>query len=43
MFDVMVLKGRDVMREPLTVRRQILAETALKGRCNWTPDNPLRH
>jgi bifunctional non-homologous end joining protein LigD len=30
-FDVMVLKGRDVMGEPLTVRRELLAETALKG------------
>jgi bifunctional non-homologous end joining protein LigD len=30
-FDVMVLNGRDVMGEPLTVRRELLAQTALKG------------
>jgi bifunctional non-homologous end joining protein LigD len=30
-FDVMALKGRDVMGDPLTVRRELLAETALKG------------
>jgi bifunctional non-homologous end joining protein LigD len=30
-FDVMVLKGRDVMDEPLTVRRELLVQAALKG------------
>ena len=39
-FDVMVLAGGDVMREPLEKRRELLGQFEF---LEWTGDNHLRH
>ena len=45
-FDLLLLKGRDVMGEPLMKRRELIEEHVLVGQfefVEWTQDQHLRH